>query len=214
MTIRCDGAANGQINMAADRALLADAETGSLSARVYSWDGPWISLGRFQSAATDVSGDIPYVIRPTGGKAVLHGHDATIGLAVSLPVLGCEVRELKKAYRLICRPIILALNACGLDAALAEETEHRSRGPRTADCFSYNSPNDIVDPQTGKKVCGCALMLTERALLLQASIPCGEPLVDPCSVLREASDYVGPIWETARLASELEQALRYNFPHV
>jgi len=200
--------------MAADLALLELAQSGSIAARVYSWKGPWVSLGKFQHPEVDLIGEIKHVVRPTGGKAVVHGHDATIGLAAPLAILDCTQRDVKKAYRAISAPIVSALRQCGLEAALAEETQYVGSGVRTADCFAFNSPNDIVDTRTGRKVCGCALMLTQTALLLQASVPCGNPLVDPRGILREASDYVGPDWEVSRLPRELEDALRYNFSHV
>ena len=36
-----------------------------------------------------------------------------------------------------------------------------------------------MSPIDGRKVCGCALKFTRNAILLQASIPIGEPLVEP-----------------------------------
>lgn len=214
MTVRLDPAADGPTNMRLDLELLQLAEGGELSGRVYSWRGPWVSLGKFQRPEVDLIGPIQYVIRPTGGKAVLHGHDSTIGLAAPLEILGCTARDVKKAYRCISKPIVEALRRCGLESALAEETRFVGSGLKTADCFAFNSPNDIVDERTGKKVCGCALMLTQTAVLLQASIPNGKPVVDPTSVLREASDYIGPEWDASGLAGALEEALRYNNLHV
>lgn len=214
MIVRSEPPMSGPANMAADIALIEVAEAGEVAARVYAWEGPWVSLGKFQSPDVDLIGPIPHVIRPTGGKAVLHGHDATIGLAVPLGMLDCTSRDVKKAYRSVSVPIVAALRACGLNAKLAEETRFVGTGARTADCFAFNSPNDIVDADTGKKVCGCALVLSHSTLLLQASIPCGEPLIDPRTVLRQASDYIGSEWDTTTFPDALEQALRYNFPHV
>ena len=213
--VRNDQPADGPNNMDLDRALLASSGNGGLEARVYSWAGPWISLGRFQSPDRDLlSQAIPFVMRPTGGKAVLHGHDATVALAAPLAGIGCSPRDVKRAYRCICRPLVSALRSCGLDATLAEETAYVGSGIKTSDCFAFNSPNDVVNPATGKKVCGCALLLTESSVLVQASIPCGEPSIDPKSILREASDYVGPRWDRSKLAAALDEALRYNFAHV
>ena len=214
MTVRFDMAADGPTNMSLDVGLLEQAEHGAVAGRVYSWRGPWVSLGKFQHPEIDLILPIPHVMRPTGGKAVLHGHDATIGLAAPLALLGCSARDVKKAYRCIGKPIVEALRACGINAVLAEETRFVGAGFKTADCFAFNSPNDIVDEATGKKVCGCALLLTQSSVLLQASIPNGKPLVDPRSVLREASDYVGPEWDSSGLADSLEHALRYNLTHV
>ena len=187
MTVRVEREVGGVENMARDAALLERAEAGGIHMRVYSWDGPWVSLGRFQKperALLDPSGT-SWVMRPTGGKAVLHGHDATLGLAANLRDLDIPdeaARRVSVVYRAVVGPVVEALALAGVPAVLAEETAHVRSAGHTADCFAHVSPNDVVDPATGEKVCGCALRVTERAVLLQASIPLGEPLVDPALV--------------------------------
>ncbi len=184
------GAASAQ-NMAADTELMRRAESGEASARLYTWETPWVTLGKFQRAETALLPACPigHTIRPTGGKAVLHGHDLTVTLAIPLALIGLPdgSRELKRAYRAVTEPLIAGLNEGGVSAALAEQTKFvRSRG-KVADCFAHISPNDIVDPQTGQKVCGCALQMTQKAILVQSSIPLGPPLVDPRDVYDEPS---------------------------
>jgi lipoyl(octanoyl) transferase len=75
--------------MAADVALLeATAADGTPRVRLYRWDPPALSLGRFQPD-DDVDGvacarfGVEIVRRPTGGRALLHGGDLTY--AVTLP---------------------------------------------------------------------------------------------------------------------------------
>lgn len=204
--------------MALDAGLLERAEEGEAGVRVYRWDGPWISLGMFQDPLRDLLDPdlVPWVMRPTGGKAVLHGHDETIGLAVPLEMLGIGSRSLKAAYRAVIGPIVEALNDCGLVCALAEHTKFSGAGARTADCFAHTSPNDVVDPRTGMKVCGCALRLTERAVLVQASVPNGPPLVDPQRVFAQPQLAIGPEWDGDGLPKALRERLReqlgYCFP--
>jgi lipoate-protein ligase A len=208
MNIRNDGAADGRANMDADAALLAAAERGVPGGRVYSWSGVWVSLGRFQSAERDLidPGHTAWVLRPTGGKAVLHGHDATVGLGLPLAMLDADPRSIRSVYRAVVRPLVAALNACGLPAALADDTRHAQRGARTADCFAFTSPNDIVDPTTGRKVCGCALRVTDRAVLLQASVPAGIPTVPPERLIRNALPAEPPPhWQSADLAAALRE---------
>lgn len=177
--------------MARDTELLELAERGESAARVYSWDGAWVSLGRFQHPEKALLHPerINWVVRPTGGKAVLHGHDVTVGLALSLRDIGIgetEARRISVVYRRAIGPLVEALSRAGVSAELAEDTEFVRNAGHSADCFKYVLPNDIVDPSTGKKVCGCALRLTDRAVLVQASIPNGTPLVPPETVFREA----------------------------
>lgn len=196
--------------MERDRRLLAEAERGEPGSRVYRWDEPWVSLGVFQQAERDLLPDcaVPAVLRPTGGKAVLHGHDETIGLAMPLSMLGADSRSLKLVYRAVILPIVAAMRACGVPARLAESTPFVRGAGKTADCFAHVSPNDVVDERTGLKVCGCALKLTQSAVLVQASLPNGMPLVDPQRVFARPSDVHAPSWDATNLADALEEALQ------
>lgn len=205
-----DGALDGQTNMDRDRDLLANAESGVTGWRIYRWSEPTVSLGMFQSPERDLvaSCTIPWVMRPTGGKAVLHGHDETVAIAVPLGCFGCDPRALRSIYRAVTAPLVAALNACGLPATLGENTRFAGQGgPRTADCFAHVSANDIVDPLTGQKVCGCALRLTERAVLVQASIPNGPPKVDPQTVFLRPASAFARNWNGAHLVGALRDAL-------
>jgi len=176
MRVDIDPPADGPCNMGKDLILLALAESGEPGARIYTWDGPWLSLGCFQrpSDVTVELGNLPWVLRPTGGKAVRHGADLTVSIALPLKRLGLESRQVKGAYRAVANPLIEGLRAAGIRATLAEGTKWcnpAGKQSRTTDCFAHNSPNDIVDEVSGAKVCGCALRVTETAVLLQASIP-------------------------------------------
>lgn len=214
--IRLDPAADGVTNMRLDEELLTAAEKGCAGCRVYSWSGPWITLGKYQNPAKDlVAGcQIPSVMRPTGGKAVLHGHDVTVGFAMplsmiptgSVPTERLE-RSIKLVYRAMALPMIAALRACGLPAALGEDTPFVGRGPRVADCFAHVSANDIVDERNGQKVCGCALKVTQSAALVQASIPAGKPLIDPATVIVGGKAIVSAQWRSNEFYDQLSNEL-------
>ncbi|HRJ26353.1 MAG TPA: hypothetical protein PLO61_02440 [Fimbriimonadaceae bacterium] len=173
-----------------DRQLAA---AGRLAARVYTWDGPWVSLGMSQSPDRDVlpSSNVQTVMRPTGGRAVLHGHDVTVGLFAPLSALagpGEDLsRSVRKVYRRVISPVLRALCAVGVETQLGEDTAWGRSTPRSSDCFAHVSANDLVDPATGFKRCGCALKLSMEGVLVQASIPAAPPLVDPASVFRVAA---------------------------
>lgn len=210
MRVTVEPLQDGVTNMARDVELLVGAEGGESTARVYSWDGAWVSLGRFQQVEKALCdpGSIDWVMRPTGGKAVLHGHDVTIGMAYSLKDLCVEESESRRVsvvYRRAVGPLVRALSRAGLPAVLAEETEYVRIAGHTADCFAHVSPNDIVDPETGAKVCGCALRVTQSAVLLQASVPVDEPLIDPSRIFSSAHSFTGKReLSLDRLASEIE----------
>lgn len=170
---------DGPTNMARDLALMS---SGSVAWRLYQWDGPWVTLGKFQSPQRALKQGCPvqWVMRPTGGKAVLHGHDLTLGLSAPLDKIGLAgKRSVSLAYRAIIEPLVLGLQAAGLPAELGERTRWvRDRG-LVMDCFAHIAPNDVVHVDSGQKLIGCALKMTDRAVLVQASIPIAPPLVDP-----------------------------------
>lgn len=198
--------------MARDCDLLGAAEAGITGCRVYSWDGPWVSLGRFQSPEADLlpGAPVPWVMRPTGGKGVLHGHDLTIGLA--MPAISADAggggRRLRYAYRVVVSPLVEALRGCGLPAAMGSAPSIQVARPGSSDCFAESAPNDIVDETTGRKVCGCALRFTRRATLLQASIPLEAPLIDPRLVFAAPADHSSAKWDSEGFPAALEEALR------
>lgn len=201
-----EGQTDGVTNMRRDVALFEAAETGTAGGRVYEWDGPWVSLGKFQSVERALlpHSEVCWVMRPTGGKAVLHGHDVTIGLAVPLATIGVEDnRSLGPAYRAVVRIIVAALRDCGADAALGEDTAFVGTKGKTADCFAHVAPNDIVNRQTGQKVCGCALKLGAKSVLVQASVPVRAPLVDPCTVFANPAVSTWTCVDADELASAL-----------
>jgi lipoate-protein ligase A len=181
---------DGPTNMRLDAELLASVSAAApILSRVYGWDGPWVTLGMFQNPDRDLKPQcpVPWAMRPTGGRAVLHGHDVTLGLAMHLALVesisGVPIDKLRRsvraAYRVAVQPVIHALRECGVPAMLGEERPEGLLAPRSADCFATISGNDVIDARTGKKVCGIAMRLTEEAVLVQASIPAGPALVDP-----------------------------------
>lgn len=191
--------------MARDADLLRATRTGEWGWRVYAWDGPWVSLGRFQTAERALAkGWERWCARPTGGRAVLHGHDLT--LAFASPHEG-EARAVKALYRRMIEPLVRALNECGLPCQLAETTQHVGGGRQGEDCFAFRSPNDVVCSETGLKVCGCALRIDESGALLQASIPYREPLVDPGTAIRQGRALPARTWDHAAFEAAYADAM-------
>jgi len=199
-----EGRFDGPTNMSRDAELLDAASRGEIVARVYGWDGVWVSLGYAQRPeAVLVDPDqTPWVLRPTGGAAVLHGHDLTVGLALPMR------RSVRGSYRYAASPIVAALNSAGVPAALAEDLKAENGDPRRIDCFAGSSANDIVDPATRQKVCGCALRRTREAVLVQASIPVGDPLVEPRATIREGVRVSPVALDREAFVSQLRVALQ------
>ena len=168
--------------MDCDRKLLLLASSGISLIRIYNWMQPWVTLGRFQDPESALIGaNVPYSIRPTGGSAVLHGHDITVSIALPLAVLNLgRTRSVREAYRAVTKPILLSLRSCGVSATLAEDAGIIESN-RIADCFASKSRNDIISLESGSKICGCAQVLDRQGYLLQASIPYKEPEEVPSS---------------------------------
>lgn len=205
---------DGPTNMRRDLNLLDRLTNAGIVARIYSWTGAWVSLGRHQTPNQTLALPVPYVMRPTGGQAVLHGHDVTVGLAARLDTLLPEVpearreRSLRLIYRRLVVPLANALTESGLPAVLAESTTFVARRHQVADCFASVSANDVVDPRLGVKVCGCAMRVLPQAVLIQCSIPTGLPLVDPTRVFRDGRPHPTPgCWNVPNLPDALERAL-------
>jgi lipoate-protein ligase A len=173
-SISIEGANDGPFNMARDAAMLQNAEQNAAAgARIYKWNGLWISLGKNQNCREVLSDPdaCRWVVRPTGGKAVWHNGDVTVSIAAPLSAIGCAPREAKEVYRILISPIVSALCDAGIDACLGENLQSELRDHPSQNCFLSRSPNDVLDRSTGRKIVGCALRITRRAVLAQCSIP-------------------------------------------
>jgi lipoate-protein ligase A len=158
---------DGIDNMALDHALLARAaRTGECVLRVYSWRSPTVSFGRHQPTAGVYDHShltrlgLAAVRRPTGGRAVLHGREATY--SVTAPV----TRPLRATYGRINRLLLDALHRLGVDAALAPAT--LPPPPDGAPCFETPTEGEIV--VGGRKLAGSAQWRDGGALLQHGSI--------------------------------------------
>lgn len=156
-------AAVGQ--MAADLALLdATATDGTPRLRLYRWDPPALSLGRFQpdddvDAAACARLGVEVVRRPTGGRALLHGGDLTY--AVTLPA--GPVPNVDATYAYLARGLCAGLARLGVTAEVA-----RHQGPGGAMCMATQQGADL---RVGdRKVCGSAQVQRGGAVLQHGSI--------------------------------------------
>ncbi len=162
-------------NMARDEALfeqLQQDESALPIVRVYRWDRPSVSIGRLQheQAVHDAFPGLPSVRRPTGGRAVVHGSDITISVAVrdaDLP--GDRAGGVMSSYRQIVGGVLQAFCRVGVSVALGSG-QARTR-LESVDCFALSARCDVVESDTGRKVAGCAQRRQHGVLLQQMSIP-------------------------------------------
>jgi lipoate-protein ligase A len=169
----------GVYNMAVDEELLARAQAGEERPvlRIYGWQPPAVSLGRFQKSETAVDAEackrngFDIVRRITGGRAVLHDKELTYSIIARTDnrlfpgtVLG--------TYKVIAAGLLGGLRNLGIAAEIV------SRGGRHADrveksakdaaCFSSPSWYEIL--VNGRKIVGSAQRRVSGAFLQHGSI--------------------------------------------
>jgi lipoate-protein ligase A len=154
--------------MAADVALLDRVAGGAPPAlRLYQWDPPALSLGRFQPAdevdrAACARAGVEVVRRPTGGRALLHGGDLTY--AVAMPRPAGAAGSVDAVYCHLAAGLVGGLARLGVDAAVARH-DGRATGPV---CFTSMQGADL---RVGdRKLCGSAQVRRGGAVLQHGSI--------------------------------------------
>jgi lipoate-protein ligase A len=160
-------------NMAADAALLAalaDNSTSVPTVRVYTWNQNAVSIGRLQNEAAvrAIHPNLPIVRRPTGGRAVLHGEDLTISIALRLEWLPQECRSVLAAHHLLMEPVKAALEAAGRELCYGGCAINSQKN--IVNCFDLAASCDLIDSHTGRKLVGSAQRREGNALLQQISL--------------------------------------------
>ncbi len=158
--------------------------------RFYGWSEPSISLGKHQQVSRAVHAarccelGVRIVRRPTGGKAVLHGHDLTFSVALPLSLLPRDRTSVGASHCLIMGAVATALKQLGVTVRHGFDVPSvPSLSP--ADCFLHVSEADLAY-EDGTKAAGGAQARSRSGLLQQVSIPLGSPRVPPNEV------FVGP----------------------
>jgi lipoate-protein ligase A len=152
------GLRSGKFNMEYDELLatrLAEGK-GTPAIRVFGWSPFTISLGFHQNEreidlrrCEELGIDV--VRRPTGGRAILHGHELTYSV-----VMFAEGRSVLQVYEYISRALVQSLHHLGINAGLCRVTPGSST-PNAVDaisCFASTSKFEIQFQ--GKKIIGSA----------------------------------------------------------
>jgi lipoate-protein ligase A len=169
------GPGGPQWNMAVDEALARSVRLGQgpPTLRLYGWQCPAVSLGRFQrSSDTNLeyctTAGIPVVRRPTGGRGILHapgGWELTYSFAA--PAGGDFGHSVRESYRALARAFQRALTGLGVSVHVVEDRPV-AHG-RSALCFLSSSYGEIM--AGGLKVVGSAQRRWPEGFLQQGSIP-------------------------------------------
>jgi lipoate-protein ligase A len=138
--------------MALDGAMLSG--SAPVAVRIYRWDPPGLSLGRFQREAdfADVQGPHRIVRRITGGGAIYHAEEVTFALCYDEERLPVPIDE---SYRIVHAAVQQALAEVGARTMLVTGGKGCCARPRERWCFAVPGRHDLVTP-AGKKVVGSA----------------------------------------------------------
>ncbi len=178
--------------MAIDEALLRsfDPESSQPVLRLYGWNPPALSLGRFQKAAEVLDQErcradgVAVVRRVTGGGVIYHADELTYSL-VCAPSQIPPTASIKDSFRVLTGFLLLFYRRLGLDAGYAVDVapEGARLGERTAFCFAGKESFDVV--ANGRKIGGNAQRRLKGVIFQHGSIPLCNRAVAGLSYMRE-----------------------------
>ena len=157
------GKYNPFMNMALDEVLLKQEKP---VLRLYQWDPPGLSVGRFQLLDDIDTGfckknGIDIVRRLTGGKTVLHDIELTYSFIIDEDSMPESVIE---SYELISNALILGLKKINIEAHMNKSPAKR----KSAICFTDPSYNEIL--VNNRKIIGSAQARLKGKILQHGAI--------------------------------------------
>ncbi len=180
--------------MAIDESLLRSFEPESSLPvlRLYGWNPPALSLGRFQKAAEVLelercrADGVAVVRRVTGGGVIYHADELTYSL-VCAPSQIPTALSIKDSFRVLTGFLLAFYYTLGIDAAYAADVvpEGTHLGERTAFCFAGKESFDIL--AGGLKIGGNAQRRLKGVIFQHGSIPLQNRAVTGLTYMREQS---------------------------
>lgn len=170
------GPSDAHLNMALDEAIARKVMENSAppTLRLYGWQSPSVSLGRFQRSSDADLGycgqrGIPVVRRPTGGRGILHCIELTYSFSAGTREgrFSCGLRE---SYSKLSEAFSMAFRGLGFKVETRlERSEAVPPDLRSPLCFQSASYAEIT--VGGEKIIGSAQRRWPGGLLQQGSIP-------------------------------------------
>lgn len=183
---------DGPGNMALDEALLSTFDPcGSLPVfRLYGWDPPAISFGRFQDPAGTLDpakcreSGVMAVRRITAGGIIYHADEITYSIVCGEDFVpgGHSVKE---SFEKLCGFLLLTYRKLGLAVGFAKDgnTSGVGLGRRTPLCFAGREEYDII--VDGRKIGGNAQRRKRGVIFQHGSIPLANCLAEGLACVRE-----------------------------
>lgn len=144
--------------------------------RLYSWDGPSISVGKYQNVLNDVnidscSRDDVYIVRRiTGGGAILHNNELTYSFVCSEKDIKVDKLSIKEVYERINEFLLEFYRMFNLKPNFAKNIfKQKKLGCRSPFCFTDSEEYDIVIKN--KKIGGNAQFRKKNIIFQHGSIP-------------------------------------------
>jgi len=182
----------GPANMAVDEALLNSFDPASSLPvlRLYGWEPPAFSLGKFQVAEEVLdlprcrAAGIPVVRRVTGGGVIYHAAELTYSIVCAQHHIPDAV-SVKGSFRRLCGFLLLAYKQLGLDTSFAVDRHsgHGRLGERTPFCFAGKEEYDLL--VGGRKLGGNAQRRLREVVFQHGSIPLENRVAMALPFLRE-----------------------------
>jgi lipoyl(octanoyl) transferase len=166
--------APGAWNMAVDDALLEGvaADTSPPTLRLYGWDPPALSLGRFQNESKGLHLAVcrrrgwDVVRRPTGGRAVLHDEEITYSLSLREELV--DGAGVLTSYELFAGALRQALVGLFPALAVGPGADSPHAGRHNPSCFATGTAADSL--AAGRKLVGSAQVRRRGAILQHGSL--------------------------------------------
>ncbi len=175
------GIRSGAYNMALDEAIFREVQSGNSppTLRTYGWNPGCVSLGHHQNPEREIDFDAlarrgwGWVVRLTGGRAVLHLEEFTYAVIARNDSAPWAANQ-AASYDAISRALLAALPEAGLElsrerAYPIEKPQGTESGDAMSPCFTTAARSEITWEQ--KKVVGSAQRRTREGFLQHGSIP-------------------------------------------
>jgi lipoate-protein ligase A len=172
-----DTSHDAAFNMAEDRRLLDSCvQHDAVVLRLYSWDPPAVSLGCMQNPEQTLDikrlsdAGFGWIVRPTGGRAILHHDDLTycIVFPKRVAAMGSTVAE---SYAVISRCLQRGCALAGITTQAHDSVLDSREVRRKIKLPCFLAPNRDEIMARGRKLAGSAQKRTALAVLQHGSVP-------------------------------------------
>ena len=188
------GSAPGLYHMSTDMAMAKLARQINIpTLRLYTWNPPAISLGYHQSC-DDIDlqrcsrDNIDVVVRPTGGRAILHHHELTYAVVLA-PTHPLYHEDIRAVYEWVSRCLTTGLKQLNIPVTfdrVSGTPKDFNKGDRSSLCYASSVQYEIR--AGSRKLVGSAQRRVNQAVLQHGSILIGPEHLNIVKYLNRGDD--------------------------